>query len=164
MLSSIEKKKSLPGTWFIQLDNTVKYVFYCHFCSALLCHDWFNVTKNIKFSSPLSQGKQKQICACVLEISCWLWAFRTHLPQLSTCWPYSLWHRPAVQQNCCLDERYWRTFFFFNSLFPFVLKKAFSISYFCCGLANEAYTCEELHWIHPSIFERCFQNTRSALN
>jgi len=27
MLSYIQRKRCLPGTWFIQLDNTVKYVY-----------------------------------------------------------------------------------------------------------------------------------------
>jgi len=106
--------------------------FAVHFCVTL------------KFSCPLSQGKQKQICACVLEISCWLWAFRTHLPQLSTCWPYSLRHRPAVQQNCCLDESIEEHFFF---LFPvsFCAEKSFlHFLLLLPVLANEAYTWEEL--------------------
>jgi len=37
MLSYIQHKKCLPGTWFIQLDNTVKYVFAILFVITVFC-------------------------------------------------------------------------------------------------------------------------------
>ena len=145
MISYIEKKRSLPGTWFIQLDNTVKYVFVVFlFCSAILCRDSYNLLNHIKIFSSLSQGKQKQICPCVSEISCWLWYVWAHLPQFFTCGTHPLWYRSVVQQNCCLDERYYCTSFVLL-LVSLVLYKC--ILYFhllLLVLANEAYTWDEL--------------------
>ena len=145
MLSYIQKKKSLPGTWFIQLDNTVKYVFVFLFCSAILCRDSCNLLNHIKISSSLSQGKQKQICPCVSEVSCWLWYVWAHLPQFLTCGTHPLWYLSVVQQNCCLDERYYYRSSFLLLLLSFVLYKCFLYFHLLLlVLANEAYTWDEL--------------------
>ena len=67
MLSYIQRKRCLPGTWFIQLDNTVKYAYpiffiftkFCVWFHSLLCVLKFVTISCVFFISPYCSGKTR---------------------------------------------------------------------------------------------------------
>ena len=77
MLSYIQRKKCLPGTWFIQLDNTVKYVFgilfvnteFCFLVPFPGCVRFDHFLGDVCLFRLFCQGKQEQICPCFPEVS-----------------------------------------------------------------------------------------------
>lgn len=138
MLSYVEKKKCLPGTWFIQLDNTVKYVLLA-FCCCYLIKFCMNLT-----NTPLlffhRENKNRYVLAFLKSlVDCGLFE-HIYLNFL-----------PVGHTHCDIDQLFSRIavwmrgviilyFVFLWVVFLFVFKSI--LDFF--SSANESYTWDEL--------------------